>query len=407
MLTVGFDTVDVTPSEPCRMAGYNRPGTWTSVLDPIQVNSIAWTVGDESFILTVLDSIMLEPAFCNQVKAGIVARTGLRAEHITVACIHTHSAPAFFKLAFEDTPAEPELTERACSQMVESALRAWDAQQPATCTFEKMEVEGLYGNRNVKGGVEDKHIYLLTFAGADGSPIGACFNISAHPTILDGSSYALSADLIGQIRLRLVEALGCPVLATNGTCGDVSTRFYRESSGMDELMHTAQGIFDQLMSKKQQVELPCGGPVRAASVEFPTTYDAATDADWQEMTARIEEMLAKDESDPMAQFYMARQQLKLNTSPIHLDLVSQIIVMGKLIIVTLPGDICSELGRRIKSSFPEHEVVIIGYANTYCNYLVPDEDYGKYFETFNSRTTRGASDCFIANVIGTIKTLVA
>lgn len=406
MINVGFDTVDVTPAEPCHMAGYSRTGRSTSVLDPIQINSLSFSMQGETFVLTVLDSIMLEPDFCNRIKAGVAARTGIRPEHVTVACIHTHSAPAFFKLAFENTQVEPELTAHAERAMIESACRAWERMVPAHVTFEKMEVEGLYGNRNVKGGVEDKHCYLVRFTGEDDEPIGALFNISAHPTILNGSSTALSADLIGQVRLRLEDALSCPVLATNGTCGDVSTRFYRKASGMEELMSTSQAIFDQLMAKKEEVALE-DGPVRAGSVEYPTTFDAATDPDWQRMHAAVEAELAGESPSPMAAFFQERLCLKQEQSPIHLDLVSQIYVLGPVIVVTLPGDICSELGRRIKAAFPAHEVIIIGYANTYCNYLVPEEDYGRYFETYNARTARGESDRFIAKVIGTIESLVA
>lgn len=113
MINVGFDTVDVTPAEPCHMAGYSRTGRSTSVLDPIQINSLSFSMQGETFVLTVLDSIMLEPDFCNRIKAGVAARTGVRPEHVTVACIHTHSAPAFFKLAFENTQVEPELTAHA------------------------------------------------------------------------------------------------------------------------------------------------------------------------------------------------------------------------------------------------------------------------------------------------------
>ncbi len=364
-------------------------------------------MNDETFILTVLDSIMLESEFCDLVKAGVTAATGVAADHIVVACIHTHSAPAFFKLAFEDTVVEPTLRAEALAKMTQSAAAAHARMVPANCTFESMEVEGLYGNRNVKGGVEDKRCYLASFTGENGSPLGAVFNISAHPTILNGSSTALSADLIGQVRLRLERELGCGVLCTNGTCGDVSTRFYRKASGMDELMGTADALFSQFVEKREQIGLPTFGQPLSGRVEHPATFDAATDADWQEMTARLQADLDSAGPSPMTSFLMERQKIKARTSPIHLNLISQFYVFGNLIVVALPGDICSELGRRIKAAFPTHQVVIIGYANTYCNYLVPDCDYGKYFETYNSRLARGEADAFVAQVIGSIESLIA
>ena len=290
--------------------------------------------------------------------------------------------------------------------MIESARRAHSCMQPASCTFEKMIVDGLYGNRNVKGGVEDKNCYLLTFKDEAGSPVGALFNVSAHPTILNANSTALSADLIGQVRLRLESALNCQVLCTNGTCGDVSTRFYRTSSGVEELNETADALFDQVMSKKTAVALhPM--PVRLGSVARHTMYNARTDADWAEMTARIQSDLSSPNPKPMSAFLMDRQQRKLKMGPVSLELTSQFRIFGNLIMVTMPGDVCSELGRRIKEAFPNHEVIIIGYANTYCNYLVPDCDYGKYFETFNSRTARGEADAFVQSVIDSIESILA
>lgn len=403
---IGFDKVDITPQRPCYMAGYNRPGMNESVLDSIQINSLCLSFNKETFALVVLDSIMLEAEFCDRVKAGVASRTGIHPSNVTVACIHTHSAPAYFKLAFEDTHVEPELTAEAERQMIESVCRSHARMQPASCVFEKMLVDGLYGNRNVRGGAEDKHCYLLTFNDESGSPIGALFNVSAHPTILNGSSTALSADLIGHVRLKLEHALDCQVLCTNGTCGDVSTRFYRKSSGIDELNETADALFQQIMAKKTPVTLRASQSF-AGSVTRHTTYDAHTDRDWAEMTARIQQDLDSPNPQPMSAFLMDRQQRKLEMSPVSLDLISQFYLFGNLIFVTMPGDVCSELGRRIKEAFPDHEVIIIAYANTYCNYLVPDCDYGKYFETFNSRTARGEADAFVASVIDSIESMIA
>ena len=401
MLYAGFSKIDITPSEPCHMAGYSREGLSTSVLDPIQVNSVAVNVNGNSFILTILDSIILDPEFCSLVKAGVAERTGVDPAHVSVACIHTHSAPAYFKLSFEDTWVEPALTAGALAAMVDSAAEAHAALAPATVRYETATIDGLYGNRNVKGGVEDKEVRLLSFFGEDGAPMGALFHLSAHPTILNGSSTALSADLVGHVRARLEDALGRPVAVANGTCGDVSTRFYRTASGIEELEGTAQALFDQFMAKRAERELRAG-EVRCGRVEMESAFDAATDSDWQRMTAEVQAQAAEN-SSPMTDFFLARQQLKLEMSPVRLTLISQWYAFGNLLVVTMPGDVCSELGRRIRDAFPQLEVIVMGYSNTYCNYLVPDEDYGRYFETYNSRLPRGAADRFTARVIATIE----
>ena len=406
-LFAGFHCIDITPQYPCHMAGYSRTHKSDSVLDPIQVNALSFKVHGESFILCVLDSIILEEAFCDEVKHGITERTGVKPSHISVSCIHTHSAPAFFKLAFEDTQVEPQLTEKARLALVDAGVVAYDKMQPATLTFEKIEVEGLYGNRNNIGGPAVKTCYLARFLGMNNEPLGAFFNISAHPTILNGSSLTLSADLIGQVRLRLEQELGCLVVCTNGTCGDVSTRFYRTASGMDELMGTADALFEQIMTRKAPVEL-CGlkgSQPLCRRVTIPSVYSAAEDPDWLAINKRVQHEGA-NMPGALRDLICSRQQIKLDQSPVRLNLISQIYVFGPLIVVTLPGDVCSELGLRIKRAFPRHEVVNIGYSNAYCNYLVPQEDYGKYFETYNARTARGVPDSFIQEIIATIESMI-
>lgn len=400
---VGVDKVDVTPQRPCRMNGYNRSELSTGVLDPIQVNSLALTYENESFVLCVVDAIMISPEFAQAARDEISRRCGIPAENITVCCIHTHSAPAFFKLAFEDTPAEDELTRALLTSTIESACRAWEAKRPVTPTMERAEIEGLYGNRNIKFGPEDKSCTVITFTADDGATVGKLLNISTHPTILNGKSMVLSADLIGQLRLRLEDAWGCPVICTNGTCGDVSTRFYRQGEGQPELMRTADELACQVLDGLAPVALTSTGGTRASGlIRMPTVFDARTDEDWKRMTEAIE----ADPTAPTYPFYSARQKLKLEMSPINLTLVSHFAIFGNVIVITMPGDTLSSFGLKLKQAFPAFEVIVIGYANTYCNYLVPEEEYGKYFETFNSRTPRGACDRFVERIIGTIKSFL-
>lgn len=398
----GIEKVNVTPESSCRMGGYNRSETWTDVLDNIEVNACSLRIDAVPFILIELDSIMVSREFALSVKASVSAKTGVDAGNITVACIHTHSAPCYFKLAFEETLPEAQLTERLAISAVDAGVSAWVNRKNAIVSMETLEVDGLYGNRNVKNGPADKSVTLFSFLSADGgTPLGSVMFISAHPTILNGKSRALSADLIGQVRLRLESKRGCPVLCINGACGDVSTRFYRQGDGAAELMRTADELCDQIELKRKKLDLRVDTP-RWGSIAMRSVYDAASDPDWKWMTDRVE----NSEANPMKDFLLKRQQLKRSMGKIELELPSQFAVIGNCIFITMPCDTCSALGLDFKRAFVGFNVFIIGYANTYCNYLVPREDYGKYFETFNSRTPRGLADEFVSRVIRAVGALL-
>lgn len=397
-LKVAFARADVTPNRPCRMGGYNRTQVSEGAIDPIEVNVIALEVGGVPFILTVLDSIMVSEKFAQLVQAHVSAACHVPCAHITTCAIHTHSAPAYFKLAFENTPAETELTAELLDCTAALCVDAWNNLRTASCSMARTEIEGLYGNRNVKDGPADKSCTVFTFTGLDGVVMGRLLNISTHPTILGGSNLMLSSDLIGQTRMRLEDAWGVPVVCTNGICGDVSTRFYRRGSGASELERTADELAEQIIERLEPVALELGLPV-SGEIRMPVVYDARVDADCARALAKAE----ADPEVPWSRFIIERIAFKREISPIKMTLISRYAVVGNLVVITMPCDTCSALGMKIKRAFPDHEVIVIGYANTYCNYLVPNEDYGKYFETMNARTARGQADCFVQRVIDAVR----
>lgn len=396
-LKAAFARADITPDRPCRMGGYNRPELSDGVLDPIQLNVLAVEIADVPLVLVVVDAIMVSEEFARAVQARVSERCGVPPANITVCAIHTHSAPAFFKLVYEDVPAEDELTARLLESAVALVSKAWEQRADVTCSMERMEVDGLYGNRNKENGPADKTCSVITFTSADGSVMGKLLNISTHPTILDGKNYMLSADLIGQTRLRLEAAWDCPVVCTNGSCGDVSTRFYRKGSGIDELMRTADELAGQVMAKLAPVPLELDIPL-SGEIRMPVVYDARTDID----CVRAQEDAERHSDNPWSAFVLKRLALKRQLSPMKMTLISRFAISGNLVVISMPCDTCSTLGLQIKNAFPDHEVLIVGYANTYCNYLVPNEDYGKYFETMNARTARGQADRFVRCVIDAV-----
>lgn len=405
-LRIASATVDITPDRPCRMGGYNRAYTSTGVLDPIELNVIVAQIEEVPFALAMVDSIIVSEEFSRTAQARVAERVGIPAVNTTVAAIHAHSAPAFFKLAYEDVAAEEDLTQELVNTTVSTIESAWEQLQPATAILERVQIDSLYGNRNVQDGPADTSCSVISFTGGSGETICKLLNISVHPTILDGKNLLLSADLIGQLRQRLESAWDCPVICTNGTCGDVSTRFYRQGSGVEELMRTADELANQITSGLAPVAIERANsvphPVLSGELRMPAVFDAETDADWLDMHEKLTMM----PEGPRRAFIEARLELKRRLSPMKLTLISHYAIVGNIIVITMPCDTVSALGLRMKYAFAGYEVIIIGYANAYCNYLVPYEDYGKYFETMNARTARGVADAFVERVIAAVRALL-
>lgn len=396
-MKVGYNKLDVTPKESVNMAGYDRKEKSVGILDNIEINTLVLTLNNTSVIISILDSIMLEEGFCEDIRSYISNKYDINKENILIGCIHTHSAPAFFKLVFEDTKVEKELQLEVKLKMIESIEKALEDKTECKVTYKSCSIEGLYGNRNEIDGWSDKGINILEFSNEE-EIICSLLNISVHPTLLNGSNLLLSSDLLGSIRKRYSETTNAPTIICNGTTGDVSTRFYRKASGIDELEYVSNGIMDQINEKitSENVNLSF---VSSKEVEYTTHSDFSKDI-------TTINFLKKSEVNPMINMLKKRCELKLSFGSFNMKLISSIINLGEVIIVSLPGDVVSAFGKLIKETFSEYKVIIICYTNTYCNYLVNKEQYGKYFETFNSRCNEGEADIFIDKVIKEMKDLL-
>lgn len=404
-MKIGYNKQNITPTESVYIAGYSRQQPSTGVLDPIEINTIAFQFNDEIFILSLLDSIIIENSVIIPVKNRILNKYNIDEDHIIIGCIHTHSAPAFFKPFFEDVFVDPQLQNRLINQFISSIDYAIRSITNVTYNIKKVTIDGLYGNRNKMNGYSDKNIILFDFY-SNKKPYFSLISMACHPTILNGTNLKLSADLFGSIRLKFKEKYHRDCMIMNGCCGDVSTRFYRKLSGEAELERVSTNILNQLEQLKI-IDYQFGH-TKYATVIQSYTFDARTQSFTQNAIAELEkQMISGNESEnAISQMLLKNLKLKEKVSPMTLQLISHIIISGQIIFVTLPGDITSLLGKRIKEAFPDYLVINIGYCENYSNYFVCEEEYGLYFETYISRLDKGDADKFINSIIEKTKEIL-
>lgn len=394
-MKAGFFKRDVTPNISCRMGGYERKQKSIGVLDPIQVNYMCIEVDKQIVLFAMIDCICLEKYFVEDIQKEVSKLIGIAEHQVIVSCIHTHSAPCYFKLTFESVPAENELTQALKEQIKKDLVYTYQNMQTCNLQYETCMIDGIYGNRNIKDGWSDKSFHVLKFFHKE-NLIGTFVNISTHPTLLNGDNLLLSADLLGHVRNQLEEQLHAPVFISNGTCGDVSTRFYR--NGDDDLDKTSNAIIQQYNQKKtiEKIDLD-----RCSLIDI--TYDSISDFKNDPVHLSIRKRIEKDDTNPMKNLFLHKCDIKESMGKFTLKLCSLIIDYGKIMLITLPGDILSTFGKKIKEAFPGKIVIFICYSGNYCNYFVPEEEYGKYFETFNSRLQIGEADKFIRKIINIAK----
>ncbi len=396
-MEIGYNKMNITPDHSVAIAGYSRKEKSTGVLDPIEINTLIIKTGEKSMVISMLDSIIIEDSVILPVKEIIKEKYRLPDQNIIIGCIHTHSAPAYFKPFFEEVEVEEELHDKLKDQFVTSIDNAFASLKESGVRISQVEIEGLYGNRNEMNGYSDKMLTKLDFCNDNGT-ICTMLALACHPTILNGTNTKLSADIFGAIRQKYQATSGIPCMIVNGAAGDVSTRFYRQKEGVEEVVRFTNELFNQFSNMKD-TPLKIDDIQSAQVVEEYEFYgqDEFTNSEIK----RIEAL-----SDPKYEATLLRAlKLKQKKSPMKLKLTSNILFLGELMFVSLPGDITSSLGKKIKDAFNDKLVIIVGYSENYSNYFVSEDDYGKYFETYISRLEKGNGDDFIDQVIHVAKEL--
>ncbi|MBO7304797.1 MAG: hypothetical protein J6V09_06210, partial [Clostridia bacterium] len=92
MLRVGFSRVDVTPPLGTSMTGYFESRKMEGILDPIYLNSVAFSDGEETAILITGDFLGIAGMFANTVRADISKKTGVKENSIIIQALHQHTS---------------------------------------------------------------------------------------------------------------------------------------------------------------------------------------------------------------------------------------------------------------------------------------------------------------------------
>ena len=95
MLKAGFARVDVTPPLGTYIAGYFHSRFADGILDPIELNAIAFNDGSQTAIIITADFEEIGEKEFKTLRKLIVERTGINENNIIITSLHQHSSISF------------------------------------------------------------------------------------------------------------------------------------------------------------------------------------------------------------------------------------------------------------------------------------------------------------------------
>lgn len=467
-LKVGFCRVNIDPPLGIAVHGYFVPRFASTILDSIYANAVAFSMNDgekavekydpdhgtyvqktqnsaEGAILMIsIDNCGMRASQCDEIRAFIEEKTGVKADHIMLHCTHTHTGPCAAPTNdFTNDNDEQILAYAAVlkEKLANAAKMAIDDMKPAKMGFivgwapERVAYIRRYKmkdgttwtcppiedpNIDHPIGTLDQRVNVLRFD-REGADTVVLFNYGLHADCLNLDK--ISPDWPGWTSRVFETAVpGTKVVFFNGAEGDVgSTHVFPEGGDMNDTFisfdnemksegmarfvgRALAGTLLQVYDKAEYVDVDDIGIV-IKNVEIPANTPSP-----EEMPRAYEFKKLHDEGHDDRIPYTAMElttvvaealrMVRLENGPDHFDLRLTGIKLGPVAICGIPGEPFTDIGRGVKEAEGWKCILPVCLANGSEGYFPMKEafDEGGY-EARSSDFKGGVAEAIIAGGI--------
>lgn len=353
-------TVDITPPEALPLGGYTERGA--KVSEPggshLYARAILLRQGSVEVFIVSAEMLTVPESLAREVRKRIPSDV-----HVFLCATHTHSAPDSQILNERMTLGIPGIAnfrprwlewyaDKIASAYSEATKDRLGSKVP---TILPVVFDPQLNRGRRKDAFPDPTGTVITDSLME--PILAVY--AAHPVVLDANNLKLSGDWPG-VFANLIQA---PVLM--GAIGDVSPKVDESRSREDRLVRYARSLFSAYWSRFAFLPEPSAkstAPLKVIEEEIPLA-PAVAHPDFAR-TNGIPDVLAQS---IVGQF--APREAKIMA-----------VRMGKVVLVGVPGEPTSHLGREIRDygrrlGFPY--TLVISHVNGWMGYILGPVDYDR------------------------------
>ncbi|MFH1739790.1 MAG: neutral/alkaline non-lysosomal ceramidase N-terminal domain-containing protein [bacterium] len=391
-LLAGAAKESIVPPFPTQMGGFgDRTATFTGTHDDIFVRALVLDDDLTQLVLIGSDLMAVDAKLVQRVRNQIEKATGIPPHHIMISATHSHSAPSYYQLerqAETELPLEDFLVER----FVEAALEAYNRRVPARLGFHAGELTGASRNRQ-QGNEEviDTQVGVLRVEEQEGREIIAIlYNFTAHPVILGAENLLLSGEYPGTASRAIEQLMGGIAIFTQGATGDVT--IHRSGDPFLEIKRVGRLLAGEVIKSAEFVrnkseQVPIGALSKTLQLppkDLPSLDDAKRSLDEARATLDRAE---KGEASPEILWELNQKVRFLSATldqardleegtldqPESYEVEVQVLRIGDLIIVALPGEVFVEYALEMRSRVRQMtgmDMCFVGFANGYIGYVV-------------------------------------
>lgn len=376
-LVVGAGRVAVVPPKGLPLAGFPHERPNTGVGMPLHARAFVLGVTESDDAATaqgatqatpraaiiVIDTMAVYPPMVARIREGLARGVaGLDPENILVAATHTHSAPSLTRLELRGMvwPSSPEYVEQVVRGAIQAGVQAWDNRKAVTVRLgydearlghnrRVVDEQGNAANqwRDEEGktiGFFNPAVRFVVFEDtASGKPHALLSLYACHPVALGPGNTLSHPDYPGFFVQAIEAALpGCQALHLTGAAGDINPR---EGTAPEPVFAERIG---QTLARLVLRQLPYARPIDPLPLA----------------------MFREEVGVPVRQSDEPHYTFRSNDAVDgKVPTEVQVLRLGELAMVTVPGELFGELGLAMSNTSPFETTLVVGYSNDNIGYL--------------------------------------
>jgi hypothetical protein len=404
--TAGVARVDITPPLGLPV------GCWAArrclargAREPLVAQALVLSDGERTAALVTMDLVFAGRDLTDAVRARVRELTGIPGECMLVHASHNHSAPSLSRgsgvAALQDAAGFEAYTAVLPDLVSGAVFAAHRRLAPARVGSAVAQAPGLSGNRVRHELPVDDSLAVLRVDRADGSPLAALVNFTAHPITVGGVTTEWDAEYPAPLRAGVEHALpGAECLFVQGCAGDVapfddwwfgnreaSRHSYERRDWLGEKL--AEAALEAHARADTTADASVAADARslelrrrrhgytAEQISAATAeWEAGPQPDWPETWSEDVHTMTSAQQFPASYMWgaltMYADMLHRADVPVRTEI--QALAVGDAAIVANSFELFNGPGARIKASSPYGTTVAAAYTNDYLGYLPASED---------------------------------
>lgn len=370
----GTAKVDITPPIGAWLSGYgsrNKPSE--GILDPLYAKALVLDDGQSKIAIVSADLLWVPLVITNEIRQKVQEKIGIPQQNVMICGTHTHFAPKIDRIAKDWPDAAVAQIDESYVQVLKKKifdsimLADKDSKEISLGVGKGQMTEIVYNRRTKKPdgtvamtfnlpaaspdltfGPIDPEVCLLRVDDSDGDLVAAVVNYACHPVSGDpirDKFYYISADYPAYTTQVVEQAEGGNCIFLLGTSGNINpVRLNRKHPRMQ----TGKALGGATLRHLQFTQ-PCGN-VKISALKQPVSLPLKRDL------------------PPERKISVGKDSETRNTE-------IQVLRIGDVYIVGLPGEVLVEIGLEIKAKAGIENLFVVSLANDAIGYVCPRAAY--------------------------------